>query len=272
MKARITLALLASLLAIQANGASTADATAAVSTPALQNVEPANTSSEAKAASEAAAKIDAKPEASVYTPENLLADLTRELSDHYRVNGELQLEFGRAWSPFDASVGPVTLTILDQPAVLSQSLLVRVRFSSGAKVLGETSLFVRAQLFRDVWVVRNSPERGSNFDPTELDTRRVDTLKERETIAVSEPTGDLMFARSIPAGRLLTWHDVSRRALVRKGQVIEISAVDGMLTINMKALAMESGSAGESVRVRNLDTKKEFTAQVIAESRAIVRL
>jgi flagella basal body P-ring formation protein FlgA len=35
---------------------------------------------------------------------------------------------------------------------------------------------------------------------------------------------------------------------------------------------MENGTAGEMVRVRNLESKKEFTAQVVADSRALVRL
>jgi flagella basal body P-ring formation protein FlgA len=209
---------------------------------------------------------------STYSPEDLLSDLSRELSNRYKANGDLHLDFLRPWSPFDASVGPVSVTVLEAPSLLSSSLLVRVRFSSGEKTVGETSLFLRAQLLREVWVVRNSPERGGAFNPAELDTRRVDTLRERDTIAISEPTSDLTFNRPIQSGRILTWRDVSRRALVRRGQVIEVSATDGLLTVNMKALAMENGTAGEMVRVRNLESKKEFTAQVVADSRALVRL
>jgi flagella basal body P-ring formation protein FlgA len=34
---------------------------------------------------------------------------------------------------------------------------------------------------------------------------------------------------------------------------------------------MENGAAGETVRVRNLDSKKEFNALVVADSRVQVR-
>lgn len=254
----------ASDFAVAAAAALSTPAASAVSAPSLPGTQ---------AAGAGAALTEATPAVTLsYSPEDLLSDLSRELSGRYKANGDLQLDFLRPWSPFDASVGPLSVTVLEAPSLLSSSLLVRVRFSSGDKTVGETSLFLRAQLLREVWVVRNSPERGGAFNPAELDTRRVDTLRERDTIAVSEPTGDLTFNRTIQSGRILTWRDVSRRALVRRGQVIEVSATDGLLTVNMKALAMENGTAGEMVRVRNLESKKEFTAQVVADSRALVRL
>ena len=64
---------------------------------------------------------------------------------------------------------------------------------------------------------------------------------------------------------------LSRRALVRKGEVIDVTATDGALSITMKALAMENGSAGETVRVRNIESKKEFPVLVVADARAQVR-
>jgi flagellar basal body P-ring formation protein FlgA len=131
-------------------------------------------------------------------------------------------------------------------------------------------LSLRAQVFRDVYVVRTPLERDATFDPSQLDTRRVDVLRERDTVATSDCEGDFTFAMSVPAGRLLTWRDLAKRALVRKGQVIEVAAVDGTMTITTQALAMENGAAGDSIKVRNLTSKKDFTAYVVAEARAQV--
>ncbi len=206
-----------------------------------------------------------------YTREDLLADLARALGEHYRTEGELQLEFLRAWTPPAPAAAPVSVLVLETPSSLSSTLLLRIRLMSGTESLGETAVLVRAQLLRDVWCTRTPVERGAAFDPALLDTRRVDTLRERDTLAASEDRAELTFSRGIPAGRLLTWRDVSRRALVRKGDVIEVAAVDGTLSISMKAMAMENGSAGETVRVRNLESRKEFSAVVVAESRAQVR-
>ena len=203
---------------------------------------------------------------------DFMADLTRQLSEHYKTNGELHIELLRAWTtPSDAN-GPIAVDLLEAPAVMNSNMLVRVHFHSGDKSLGDTSLLIRAQLMREVWVARNPIGRNEPFDPSQLDTREVDALHERDTVALSDGVTDLTFNRPVQAGSVLTWRDVSRRALVRKGDVIDVSAVDGTLSINMKALAMENGAAGETVRVRNLESKKEFTALVTGQAHAQVRL
>jgi flagella basal body P-ring formation protein FlgA len=200
----------------------------------------------------------------------LLNELTRQLSEHYRVAGDLQLELLRPWAPPAESGAAVELAILDFPPVLASSLLVRVRLQSAGRTIADTTLALRAQLFRDVWLTREPVERGSAVDASQLESRRVDVLREREALATTEGEG-LTFARSISTGRVLTWRDVARRALVHKGQVIEVAATDGALTITMKAMAMENGAAGETVKVRNLESRREFAALVISESRAQVR-
>jgi|GEM_PF-508701 len=206
-----------------------------------------------------------------YTQENLLADLAQQLTDRYRVNGELQVDLLRAWSP-PRSTEPLSLVVLDAPPVLGPTLLVHFRLQAGSQSVAETSVLVRVQLIREVWCARAPVERGLPFDPAQFDTRRVDTLRERDTVSASETTGDLALVRSVPSGRILTWHDLARRPLVRKGQIIDVCAVSGALTVSIKALAIDNGASGETVRVRNMDSKKEFSALVVAESRAEVRL
>jgi flagella basal body P-ring formation protein FlgA len=75
----------------------------------------------------------------------------------------------------------------------------------------------------------------------------------------------------VQAGRVLTWRDISRRPLVRKGDTVEVSAVDGALTITMKAVAMENGAQGDTVTIRNPDSRRDFSAQVVDENRVQVR-
>jgi flagellar basal body P-ring formation protein FlgA len=221
--------------------------------------------------SQASAHADAPKPLFTYSREELLTELSQHLAEHYRVSGDLELELLRPFTAPPASEQPIRAVLLDAPSSLSSNLLVRVRFLAGDKPVGETTLLCRAALMREVWYSRTPIERGSNFDPSQLDTRRADTLRERDAIPASDPTAELNFVRAVPAGKLISWRDVSRRALVRKGEVIEVSAVDGMLSISMKAMAMENGSAGETVRVRNLESRKEFSALVVAESRAQVR-
>jgi flagella basal body P-ring formation protein FlgA len=198
----------------------------------------------------------------------VLADVAGQLAAHFRTDGDLQIETLRPL-PLPASSAPLLVEVLEFPAALASSMIVRTRVGSTDPV--EHTLVVRAQLLRDVWVTRVPSIRDAGFDASQLDTRRIDVLREREAISAAEACRDYVFNRPVPANRILTWRDLSRRALVRRGQVIEVAAVDGALSITMKALAMENGAAGETVKVRNLDSKKEFNALVVADSRAQVR-
>jgi flagella basal body P-ring formation protein FlgA len=209
--------------------------------------------------------------------DTLLASVARDVTDHFNAEGALSLEVLRPWQPGgedarQADPAGWSVRILEFPAQLSSSMLLRVRVVGPAGQADEHAFVVRAQLWRDAWVARTPIERGATLDPSAFDLRRVDALRDREALSTALPQpGDWTFQRAVPAGRLLSWRDVSRRARVRKGDLIEVAAIDGPLQVTMKAQAMQDGGRGETVRVRNLDSKREFAALVVAPNRAEVR-
>ncbi|HND62231.1 MAG TPA: flagellar basal body P-ring formation chaperone FlgA [Opitutaceae bacterium] len=217
----------------------------------------------------AAAGQPATPAA--YSREQLLAGLAQDLSAHYRLDGELQLELLRPWSPPARTAAAWTLAVLDYPAAPSGSMLVRFELRADGEAVADQTLVVRAALWRDVWVARQPLALGAQFDPAQLDTRRVDAFRERDALPASAGDRAYIFARGVAAGRLLTWHDLGRRPLVRRGQLVEVSAVEGLLTITMKGLAMENGAQGDTVTIRNPESHKDFSALVVDENHVQVR-
>lgn len=203
--------------------------------------------------------------------EQVVASLSQQLAAHFKVEGELQLELLRPWIEPVPAAAPMTLTIVEFPPQLASSLLVRAKLESAGANLGEVTITARAQLWRDVWVARQPVNRGDTFDPADLDVRRVDLLRERDVLPAVAGDRSLVYARPVLAGRLLSWRDVTRRSLVRKGEVVEVAAVEGGLTVTIKGLAMQNGAAGDIVTVRNLVSKKDIPAQVVAENRVQVR-
>lgn len=203
--------------------------------------------------------------------ERFAADLAHELSRHFNLEGELQLEFLRPWSPPARLAESWVLEITEYPAVPSSSMLVRCRVLADGFAVAEPTLVLRASLWREVWIARQPIASGSTFDPTMLDVRRVDLMREREALPASVGDRSYAMARAIGAGRMLTWHDITRRPLVRKGNLVEVSAGEGQLLITMKALAMENGAEGDMVTVRNPESRKDFAALVVDENRVQVR-
>jgi flagella basal body P-ring formation protein FlgA len=122
-----------------------------------------------------------------------------------------------------------------------------------------------------VWVARQPVNVGAGFDPALLEPRRTDLLRDRDVLPASAGDRSYVFVRAVAAGRALTWRDISRRPLVRKGELVEVSAVDGLLLVTLKALAMENGAQGEIVTLRNPESRKNFSAIVVDENRVQVR-
>lgn len=206
-----------------------------------------------------------------FTREQLVAELTRDLASHFNLEGDLQLELLRAWNP-PAKVAAVwQVNVLEYPSVASSSMMVRCRILADAAPVGETTFVLRAALWRDAWAARLPVALGAVFEPANLEVRRVDLLRERDVLPAAVGDASYVFARSVTAGRLLTWRDISRRPLVKKGDLVEVTALEGVLSVTMKGLAMENGSRGDTVTIRNPESRKDFAAMVVAENRVQVR-
>lgn len=204
--------------------------------------------------------------------EDMVSDRLAELlTAHFNLEGELQLQLLRPWTPPDRLARDWEIVITSYPKVAASSMLLRCRLVADGEPAGDFTLTMRAMLWGEGWAARQRITNGEVFDPALLEARRVDFLRDRETLPIVVGDDSFVFARVINAGRLLTWRDIERRPLVRKGDVVEVSATDGLLLITMKAVALQNGAEGEAVMVRNQESRRDFTAFVVAESRVQVR-
>lgn len=222
-------------------------------------------------ATSALLRAAAGPDTGPFTREQAVTALTRELAAHFNLEGDLQLELLRPWTPPAQVAAAWTLTVLEFPPTPTASMLLRCRVQADTKPTSDVTLSVRASLWRDAWVARQPLTLGAGFDPAQLESRRTDVLRERDVLPASVGDRSYVMIRAVAAGRALTWRDISRRPLVRKGDLVEVSAVDGMLFVTLKALAMENGAQGEVVTLRNPESRKNFSAVVIDENRVQVR-
>lgn len=201
----------------------------------------------------------------------LLASLARDVAAHFNLEGDLQLELLRPWTPPSRVAASWAVQVLEYPNLASTSMLLRCRVLAEGAPVADATFLVRAALWRDAWTTRQPLTAGAVFEPAALETRRVDLLRERDALPASVGDRSYVFSRGVQAGRLLTWRDVARRPLVKKGERVEVSAVDGLLAIRMEAQAMENGAQGDTITVRNLESRKDFAAVVVDESRVQVR-
>jgi flagella basal body P-ring formation protein FlgA len=205
-----------------------------------------------------------------YTSDQLLAAVAADLAGHFRLEGDLKLEALRAWKPPATTASNWSVIVTDYPTMPSTTMVVRCQVIGDGAVLDDTTLVLRAALWRDAWFARQPLESGAIFDPQSLDARRVDCLRERDALPTTDGDPSFIFSRQVPADQLLRWHDIVRRPLVRKGEIVDVIASEGMLCVTLRALALENGAAGELVVVRNIESRKDISAVVVADDQVKV--
>lgn len=199
-------------------------------------------------------------------------ELTAEVERHLRPNGDLTLVPLRDLPDLSAYSHPFNVNLLNVPSRLSRgNLLLRFQVENEKGVLGEWNVPFRAHLFSDVWFPKNHLRRGDLATPSDFETRQVDLLAEPDAVpAAMEMLLRHEYSRDLTPGKALVWRDLAERAMIRKGDVIDVTAVNGLLAISMRAVARQDGRDGDLILLRNIDSAREFSARVIGENRAEV--
>ncbi|HEY2801344.1 MAG TPA: flagellar basal body P-ring formation chaperone FlgA [Chthoniobacterales bacterium] len=214
----------------------------------------------------------AKEALHILTPEEALTTIKKQLQERYSLEGELKLEVASRWARILVP-HEYELTIVDYPgAGLSSAFVVRCKLTAKDQALGDFPVALRAQLWREVWVAGGRLDRGQVLDRSLISAQKVDVLRERETLLSSDVDPTIYdLAQSVAPGRPLTRRDVSERPVIHKGEVVEVVARQGTFAIRMKALALEDGVSRALIKMRNIESRKDFTAQVINESQVEVQ-
>lgn len=205
----------------------------------------------------------------------LFERLARALTERLALtDGELTLLPVSPWIPVEMPAGTWAATLIEAPDLkkLGSNFFLRFRVESGDQLIGEWQMPVKAQFTQEVWVATRQLSRGVTPNPdTDLEKRRLNVLVERQPpIAARNPLDGYEFAQSVTAGQPLTWRDLSPRALVRRGQSVEVVAGGGPFSISMKALALQDGANGAIVRVRNTTSQRDIDARVVGSGKVQV--
>lgn len=206
---------------------------------------------------------------------DLLELLTAALQqEHIKDKGQLELRLTRPWTTVSLPDEPLTLRVLDLPANgLTPLCLVRFELRTAHEIAGTWQAAVQARVWREVWVATAPVKRGTRLAEAPLARERRDILGLHEPLADLDPADTAIeVADSVPSGALLYARSLKLRPVVRRGQSAEVSLQDGALAISMKVEVLEDGVPGQTVRVRNPQTRHELRGKVIDEHTILVSL
>ncbi len=204
---------------------------------------------------------------------DLARAIQADLPKRFPVKGELRIQMARPWVALRLPGQEFFAECIQIPeGGLKSSMSLTVRGVSAGKIVGEWPLQVRVELFEEVWMAPQRLERGQVIVSGMLVPQKVDLLREYgQPISTETELAGFELAQSVPQGRALSRKDLVERSLVKRGQFVDAVATEGGLNIRMRAMALEAGAAGAVIRVKNLDSNKEFVGQVVGENQVQVR-
>lgn len=125
---------------------------------------------------------------------------------------------------------------------------------------------------RLVATINRDMERGQTIseDDVTWDYRRLDHIN--APLVTPENFTQISARTMIRAGSVLTKHQVTVTPLVIRNQPTSVIAKNGSLRVRMKAMAMDNGTAGDHVRLKNIQTGKIFVGQVRTDGSVVVNL
>ena len=107
-------------------------------------------------------------------------------------------------------------------------------------------------------LIKGKQVGAEDIYPTEMDTQK---LKQGYFTDKNELIG-LVCKHDISADNPFNPYNIELAKLVHKGEQVSIVANDNNLTISMDGIALNEGVLGETVRVKNLSSKRTIEAQV----------
>jgi flagella basal body P-ring formation protein FlgA len=121
----------------------------------------------------------------------------------------------------------------------------------------------------DTPVLSRAVDKGQLLSEADFTLAPLGAGAARGAVAVAEASG-MEAARRLQAGAPVRATDLIRPQLVRRGEPVTITVVDGGLRITAQGRALSNGAAGDLVRVVNLSSSR--TLDGIVEKAGVVRI
>jgi flagella basal body P-ring formation protein FlgA len=206
---------------------------------------------------------------------DMLGLLTAGLQhDYIKDKGQLELHLAQPWSPLLLPDEPLTLDVLEMPAVgVTPSFIVRFTLRTAHETLGTWSANLQAHVWREVLVASSQLQRGEAVSLDQFARERRDLLLIREPIAELEANeAGYELAEPVPTGAPLLTRMLKTRAVIHRGQRADALVQDGPLSVSTKVEVLEDGAPGQTIRARNSLTHRDLTGKVLDEKTILISL
>jgi flagella basal body P-ring formation protein FlgA len=120
----------------------------------------------------------------------------------------------------------------------------------------------------EVLVANRKIKRLESLNETDFETKNI-KFNHFFSLPVYELDG-LIAKQNISEGKILTKKLVKKKPLVFKGDILKAILIDGLLEVEIDAVALQNGNLGDIIRVRN-QKGKVFRGKIISKESVLIR-
>lgn len=185
---------------------------------------------------------------------------------------ELRLRDIQSVAPFEVEAGRLRWEITPSSPRLLDSRRFNLILRSDGKVVKNMTLSVDLEALAPVAIAADDLPRGAILNPEDLSMVTMDLSKLRSPCLDAQDLIGKKLRRSIRMGAPFVHTSVETPPLIKRGDMVTITANKGTLTVTARGLAQENGAADDTIRVKNINSQKEIFCRVTAPSAVEVEL
>ena len=145
--------------------------------------------------------------------------------------------------------------------------LLRIRTPEGTREVP-----ISMEWHQNVVVTRRIVENGTVLAPEDIEVRQVRISSPMDAVSDIRQAVGRMTNRRLPAGERISPGFLLTPPIVHRGDRVFIVVRKGALALRIQGEAMQDGAAGETIRVRNEQSKKIIEAVIRSKEEVEVRI
>lgn len=130
---------------------------------------------------------------------------------------------------------------------------------------------VRITILKKVYIAHRAMMKGERINGHDMYQAEIDVhqLKYGYFEDIDDLAGHVC-KQNIPIDSPFNPHNVELAKIIRKGEKVAIVTNNNNLTVSMDGIAIDEGTMGDSIKVKNLSSKKIIEAQITGKKRVTV--
>lgn len=177
---------------------------------------------------------------------------------------------GWQWTVDVEPLGPVPQgRLVSPPSIPPGSGSATLRFADDRG--SERALAVRLSWTQPAVVATRPLERGAVIAAADVTVREVRVMRSQPLAASPEEAIGRRLGKSLQAGEPLLLNSLSLTPIIQRGDSVIITVRKPGLLIEVRGEALDAGAEGESIRVRNLQSRAVIQAVVVGSGRVEVQ-